>query len=288
MAKTLTRRGRDEWNRLIATEGKVLGLSECRPFLENKLVNDIFYEGEFKGGACVVKCSSHAPESIMNEYEMSRRLAAIAPVCAEALAKWRSPDGRRAFVVTRRLPGPSLTDLLVRGVDDMEAVGILEDMVSIAEALLKGGIVWRDIIPENFLMDADGHLKLIDAQFAIDRGNFREDPFLNAHWRYRMLLFAHHPMMAGRGWNDVGMMLRYARYLPLAAATCADPLLARLRELERQSAFPMAYGAGDSVRMALYLPILAGQWVFAVRSRRRRALRERMGRAWRVLTGRRR
>ena len=54
----LPRRLRAKWDELIATEGAAMGLSECRVFLENKLVNDIFYEGLFKGRPCVVKCSS--------------------------------------------------------------------------------------------------------------------------------------------------------------------------------------------------------------------------------------
>jgi hypothetical protein len=140
---------------------------------------------------------------------MSRRLNAVAPVCAEPLALWRSPDGRRAFVVTRRLPGPSLADVLAKDVGEEEAIDVLEDMIRIADALIKSGIVWRDIIPDNFMRDSDGHLKLIDAQFAIDRNDFREDPFLLKNWSYRMLTFAHHPMTAGYGWNDAAMMLFY-------------------------------------------------------------------------------
>ena len=44
---------RGSWDALIKTEGKALGLEDCRPFLENKVVNDIFYAGTFKGEPCV-------------------------------------------------------------------------------------------------------------------------------------------------------------------------------------------------------------------------------------------
>ena len=107
----LPRRKRAAWDAVVAAEGAKMGLAGCRAFLENKIVNDIFYEGLYKGQPCVVKCSSRAPVSIRNEYDMSRRLAAADPrACAEALDLWTAHDGRRAFVVLRRLPGPSLTD----------------------------------------------------------------------------------------------------------------------------------------------------------------------------------
>ena len=284
MSRGLTRSQRARWDALMETEGRALGLVDCRPFLENKIVNDIFYEGTYNGVPCIVKCSSRAPESIANEYEMSRRLAAAEPLaCAEALAQWRAPDGSCAFVVLRRLPGPSLTDMFTRGMSFDDAVDCLDDMLRIATALLNAGIVWRDIIPDNFLRDADGHLKLIDAQFAIDRSAFREDPYLLAHWKYRTLLFAHHPMMAGRGWNDAGMMLNYARFFP--RNDMVKERLERLRGLMGQSAFPVEYGRGDDVRMALCLLVLTVQRIFATGSRAA-TLRDRAARARRFLARR--
>ena len=261
MSRGLSRHVRSAWDALIESEGAALGLSGCHAFLENKLVNDIFYEGAFKGEPCIVKCSSRAPESIENEYKMSRRLNAVAPVCAEALALWRAPDGRRAFVVTRRLPGPSLAGMLARDVGEEEAVGVLEDMIRIAEALIKSGIVWRDIIPDNFMRDSDGHLKLIDAQFAIDRNDFREDPFLLKNWGYRMLTFAHHPMTAGYGWNDAAMMLFYT--WKLSGSARAQELCDRLRTMSDASNFTVEYGGMDRFRMRIALAVLRMQRAIA-------------------------
>ena len=261
MSRGLSRRKRAAWDALIESEGPALGLSDCRSFLENKLVNDIFYEGTFKGGPCIVKCSSRAPESIENEYKMSRRLNAVAPVCAEALALWRSPDGRRAFVVTRRLPGPSLAAIVAKAVGEEEAIGVLEDMIRIADALIKSGIVWRDIIPDNFMRDSDGHLKLIDAQFAIDRNDFREDPFLLKDWGYRMLAFAHHPMTAGYGWNDAAMMLFYT--WKLSSSARAQELCDRLRAMSDASNFAVEYGGMDRFRMRLALAVMRVQRAIA-------------------------
>ena len=245
--KRLSKRLRAAWWDVITSEGSAMGLFDCRVLLENKLVNDIFFEGTFKGEPCIVKCSSRAPESIENEYKMSRRLNAVAPVCAEPLALWRSPDGRRAFVVTRRLSGPSLAGILAKGVGEEEAVGVLEDMIRIADALIKSGIVWRDIIPDNFMRDSDGHLKLIDAQFAIDRNDFKEDPFLLKNWNYRMLAFAHHPMTAGHGWNDAAMMLFYT--WKLSSSARAQELCDRLRSMTAESVFLVEHGRLDKWRM---------------------------------------
>jgi len=273
---------RAAWDALIAGEGAEMGLADCSPFLENKLVNDIFYMGNWKGIPCVVKCSSRAPASIRNEYEVSRRLSAVAPVCAEALAHWEAPDGRRAFVVTRRLPGASLAELLARGVEPDEAIGLLEDMLGIARALSEAGLVWRDIIPDNFMLDSDGHLKLIDAQFAIDRWDFREDPYMLANWKYRSLVFAHHPDMAGRGWNDVAMMLHFSRGFP--DVDRVRELRGELQSLSSSAAFPMRYGWLDDVRMRLFLWELRLRLALSWDSRKRTALRGRMARARRFLS----
>lgn len=277
MGHGLSKRLKACWDALIATEGKALGLEGCVPFLENKLVNDIFYKGTFNGIPCIVKCSSRAPESIENEYVMSQRLAAVAPVCAEALAKWRSQDGRLAFVVTRRLQGPSLTEVLAHGANQDEVADIVADMVTIAEALLKARIVWRDIITDNFIRDESGHFRLIDAQFAIDRDNFREDPFLQKDWGYRMLAFAHHPMMAGRGWNDAAMML-FCTW-KLCTSPRAIELSERLRALTAASAFPVEYGACDDKRMRMALLLMKMRRFFTISQRRISALDTRIARA---------
>ena len=286
MKRSLDPRLRARWDALIADEGAALGIADCRPFFENKLVNDIFYEGTFKGRPCIVKCSSRAPESIANEYAMSRRLSAVDPsACAEALACWTSPDGRMAFVVTQRLPGPSLTEMIARGVEADEAIGVMEDVVRIAGALLSAGIVWRDIIPDNFMMDDGGHLRLIDAQFAIDRNAFREDPYLAAHRKYRLLLFAHHPDMAGRGWNDVAMMLHFTRNLPSAARV--KELRARLREMLADAAFPVAPSAGDVMRMMMYGAVLRLRLLAHPSAKKVVTLRERLARVRRFVADRR-
>jgi hypothetical protein len=159
------------------------------------------------------------------------------------------------------LPGLSLAGMLARDVGEEEAVGVLEDMIRIAEALIKSGIVWRDIIPDNFMRDSDGHLKLIDAQFAVDRNDFREDPFLLKNWSYRMIVFAHHPMTAGYGWNDAAMMLVHV--LGLSDSARARELRRRLLTMCDASNFAVEYGGMHRLRMRIALAVMRMQRVFA-------------------------
>ena len=56
---------RAAWDALVREEGAKIGLSDCNAFLENKLVNDIFYEGVFKGRPCVVKSPIVSRETII-------------------------------------------------------------------------------------------------------------------------------------------------------------------------------------------------------------------------------
>ena len=98
MKKRLDSRTRRKWDALIEAEGKAVGLTDCRPFLERKLVNDIFYEGLCKGRPCIVKCSSRAPESIVNEYELAKRLYETDPVHFPAVFAYH--PGPWAFVAT--------------------------------------------------------------------------------------------------------------------------------------------------------------------------------------------
>ena len=210
----LSPRLRRKWDRLIATEGAKLGLTDCRAFLENKLVNDIFYEGRFKGRPCVVKCSSRAPDSIRNEYEMSRRMFAVDPLsCAEPLALWRSQNGRLAFLVIERLTAVSLFDVY-KGYDMFGVTNICEDLLRIAHALHAANIVHRDVNSWNILLGDDGHWRLIDFQFAVNRTSPSRDRYLSGHVKYH---FTRLGVMVGwpvGHWNDCYCLLDIAQSIP--------------------------------------------------------------------------
>ena len=182
---------RREWDRIIETEGAKLGLSDGCPFLENKMVNDIFYEGVFKGRPCIVKCSSRAPDSMQNEYEMLKRVHdADACVFPEPFALWVSKDGRKAFVALEKIGGGTPTDPV-------------SDILRMAAALRSTGIVHRDVCTKNFLCGADGHLKLIDFQFAIDRNDYHESAFMRRNPKYLYVNFGNCEALGLGKWNDI-------------------------------------------------------------------------------------
>ena len=205
----LDARLRTRWDAIIESEGRILGLSDCRSFLENKMVNDIFYEGKFKGRDCIVKCSSKAPDSIANEYALSRRVFAANPsVTPEPLAYYASDDGRMAFIVTAKVKGPSLTELLTSGISDDDAIAYASDILHLAEALKETGIVHRDLFSDNLLLDADGHIKAIDFQFAIDRNVGRECNWMRKNWKYHYVTFARIAGQPSASWNDIVALRR--------------------------------------------------------------------------------
>jgi len=241
-------RERLAWDDCIATAGGELGLSSCRAFLENKPVNDIFYEGIYRGRPCIVKCSSRAPESIVNEYELSSRMYAADPMtCAEPFAYWKSQDGRRAFVVVERLSGPSLMELR-RGDESVLAAradGVAADFVRIADALESAGIVHRDMgTMDNYLMGSDGHFRLIDFQFAVDRAVGCRDPWLRRHPAYHFVVFSGMMGTHACTWNDMKYLVDHLRFrMPRTMAV--DEAIARIEPRVSGNAFSIRYSLLD-------------------------------------------
>ena len=192
--------------------GASMGLADCRLILANKYINDAFYEGTCNGRACVVKCSSKCPWSIGNEYRLARRLFAVAPtVVAEPLAV---REGPQAFVVTERVAGPSLTELIVRGVTAEAADRFAADIREMARALRETGILHRDLFTDNLLLGADGHLKMIDFQLAIDRADYREDPWVERHWKFHYVVFGVNRDLGLGTWNDFYALVAVLGQLP--------------------------------------------------------------------------
>ena len=234
-----------EWRMVVDGVGADMGLSGCRVLMENKYINDVFFEGQFKGRDAVIKCSSKCAWSIGNEFRLASRLFAVAPsVVAEPLAVWTSDDGRRAFVVTEKVLGSSLTELLERGVTDAQADGFAEDILALAGALERTGILHRDIYTDNFLLGADGHLKVIDFQMSIDRNDYREDPWVASHPKFLYVVFGVNHNTPCGCWDDraaldavlallpatdaVKQARRKLASMPEIAFTARPPLEARL------------------------------------------------------------
>lgn len=220
MSKPLPGKLRAKWDSLIATEGKRLGLTDCRPFLENKMVNDIFYEGRFNGRPCIVKCSSKAPDSIKNEYDLSLRIFRHSPsVTPEPLAYWMSDDNRAAFVVTAKIMGYSLTELIAKGLSPNDVDRVADDILTLLRALENTNVVHRDLFTDNLFLDSDGHLKAIDFQFAIDRTNYRECEWMQKNRKYQYVVFGVNHDLGLGVWNDAAALLRITEKLPQSPKT---------------------------------------------------------------------
>ena len=257
-----------EWRMVVDGVGADMGLSGCRVLMENKYINDVFFEGQFKGRDAVIKCSSKCAWSIGNEFRLASRLFAAAPsVVAEPLAVWTSDDGRRAFVVTEKVLGSSLTELLERGVTDAQADGFAEDILALAGALERTGILHRDIYTDNFLLGADGHLKVIDFQMSIDRNDYREDPWVASHPKFLYVVFGVNHNTPCGCWDDRAALDAVLALLPATdAVKQARRKLASMPEI----AFTARPPLGARLTLGAYAISLMIQSHVPWRSRKRR------------------
>lgn len=256
------------WRQIVDETGAELGLAGCKILLENKYINDVFFEGRFKGRPAVVKCSSSCAWSIGNEFRLASRLYAAAPlIVPEPLAQWSSDDGRQAFVVTEKVSGPSLTELLERGIDGKQADSFAADILMLAAALEKTGIIHRDIYTDNFLLGNDGHLKVIDFQMSIDRNDYREDPWVAAHPKFLYVVFGvNHDTPCGC-WDDRAALDAVLALLPATdAVTQARRKLAEMPDMS----FTARPSAWARLRLRLYALSLMVQAHLPWRSRKRR------------------
>ena len=199
--------------------GGALEVAQRALFLENKYINDSFETGVLLGAPCIVKRSSKAVWSVGNEYRMAARMYAANPATVPRPLAWAYHCAdHSAEVVTARVAGPSLADLLKKGVTDAQADGFAADVRALAEALKKEGILHRDLFEENLLLDADGHLKAIDWQLAIDRHSYREDPWVERHWKFLYVVFGVNRELGMGNWNDFHALGKVLARLPQTAA----------------------------------------------------------------------
>jgi serine/threonine protein kinase len=275
VSKPLPKKLRAKWDELIETEGAAMGLSDCRVFLENKLVNDIFYEGLYKGVPCVVKCSSKAPESILNEFDLSKRVFVVNPTITPApLACHVTNDGRMAFIITAKAKGPSLTELMEYGISDDDFVSYATDFLRIAETFRKVGIIHRDLFSDNLLLDDDGHVKAIDFQFAVDRNNYRECRWMRMNWKYRYVIFARNAEQLPASWNDITSLRQIIKHR-LPSSLGIEEIDAELAEMESSSLFRIEIPVLILPRAIAYIISLYLQCLFRD-SKRNFVLKKRM------------
>ena len=248
-------------------------------FLENKYINDRFLEGTFHGVPCIVKESSKAVWSIGNEYRLGCRMHAAAPAVVPRPLAWRfAGDGRSAGVVTEKVAGPSLTDLLARGLSDAEADRFAADIRTLARALKETGVLHRDLFADNLLLGADGHLKAIDWQLAIDRARYREDPWVVRHYKFHYVVFGVNRELGLGVWNDFHALGKLLARFPQTAAVKA--VAAELAAVEPEMTFARPPRGGTAFRLWLYGCSLRLQMLLRGRRHRKYAQLERR---WRTV-----
>ena len=236
---------------VLVAPGPELDIANARVFLKNKYINDTFAEGIFRGNPCVVKKTSKAVWSIGNEYRLASRMYAAAPAVVPQPLAWQYDcDAHTAAVVTAKVSGPSLTELLVRGVMDAQADGFAADILTLAMALKREGILHRDLFTDNLLLDADGHLKAIDWQLAIDRNRYREDPWVVKNWKFRYVVFGVNRELGLGTWNDFHALGKVLEQLPQTAAV--KEVSARLAAEAPEMAFAAPPDRKTRLKLWLY------------------------------------
>lgn len=264
-----------KWSLVMEDRGVELGLSNFRIALEGKYINDVFYSADVSGCSAFVKCSSKCLWSIGNEYELGRRMYAVAPeVIARPLACCR----KSAFIATEHVEGPSLTELLAEGLTDRQADAFAGDVLLLARGLRKTGILHRDLFPDNLLLGADGHLKAIDWQLAIDRKDYREDPWVARNWKFRYVVFGVNRELGLGVWNDYHALGKILAQFPQTKTVKA--VAAELAADEASMTFAAPPKGMDRVRLWLYGCSLRFQMLFRRKGFRKYAQLERR---WRTI-----
>lgn len=267
MSKPLSKKLRAKWDALIASEGAAMGLSDCSVFLENKIVNDVFYEGLFKAEPCVVKCSSRAPESIRNEYEILIKLYGLnSHVFPKPYNLYVSQNGKFAFVVVQKLYKLS----------ERQLKNPADDIISIITTLHSARIVHRDVFIDNLMVGEDGHLKLIDMQFAIMRDRYEECRWMQKNWKYRYVTMGVVSGMPPGVWNDVVGMLGCVN--SICPKEEVSRVVDELKKFEEISVFAPEIPKWDYIRFRCLLLRLNLQSVFLRDGKKKQALKRRIDR----------
>lgn len=269
----------DPFARGVPQPGTKPEVCDAHVFLEDKYINDRFLEGKWNKRPCIVKVSTKAVWSIGNEYKMNAALYATAPSVVPMPYAWYfARDGKSAFVVTEKIEGPSLTELLARRLSNDEADRFAEDVRILARALKRTGILHRDLFPDNLLLGRDGHLKAIDWQLAIDRRLYREDPWVKRNWKFRYVVFGVNRELGLGVWNDFHALGKILAQFPQTETVKA--VVAELATDEASMTFAVPPRGLDRLRLWFYGCSLRLQmWV---RGRRHRKYAQ-LERRWRTV-----
>lgn len=231
--------------------GKPPAIGNPQMLFTDKTLNREIFRAKVDGVDCFVKHSDTAVWSVLNEYRACAKMHALSPLAVPApVATWMSPGGDDAYAAIEWLEGRSLSDVLGEGpLDGARADAFAADILAIADALEKAGIVHRDIFTDNLIAAADGHLKLIDWQTSITRKWPNEDPWVRSHPKFLYAVFGVNRDLPPGVWND---------FSALAGVLGLFPQTAKVREvredlLRRAPAMQLAVRLKRRTRLRLAL-----------------------------------
>ena len=210
-----------DWHALAEEMNGLFPMEGLRPALlgsrhVNRFLPTLALSANAGGERLFVKYSPVAPFAIANEWAFARRVRSVRPdLCVEPVF-WHATAGGGAFVALRWMEGRTLQSLLDEGVrfTPEQTARLVKDMADISDALVEAGIVHRDVRPANLMVSPDGHVRIFDFQFAVDRDDPREQKYFVD--RYMELLWVLGDAYAdGHGkWNDRRAMVRCLERLP--------------------------------------------------------------------------
>lgn len=224
-----------EWKSLADEIADLSGVTDLRPFRVIELragmpLRTFFFSGRFEGRSCFVKYSPVARSLTAAEWRQPQLARQQDEAVFVRPLLWHVTKDGGAFVVQEMINGRPLSMLLRSGDAVLAEKGetIVSDLVRIAEALGRAGIVHRDIRPANLLVGDDGHVTLIDFQFAIARTARSDDDYVQDNPRIAYVLGEGYALAHGQ-WNDVHAICQVLRQLPPSAVR--EAALARLQPL---------------------------------------------------------
>ena len=198
------------WRRLAEEISALSGVTDVRPVRLEAIraetpLRTSFYCGCLPDGRkCFIKYSPYAKSLNAAEWRYPRQLAERGDGRVfETSVFWHTTSDGGSFVITEWIDGEGLDALIARKDPILadRAGTIAADLVRIAEALEREKVVHRDIRPANLIVGPDGHVKLIDFQFAAPFGDGQEDPWFNDRPEVIDGLGAEYALHPGR-WND--------------------------------------------------------------------------------------
>lgn len=129
------------------------------------------FEGEFNGVPCYVKYAVKGWTTMRNEWWLAACVSKLIPDnCVKPLF-WHQDGNGGGVAILEKLKGRTLRQILDSGEPIRPAIAsaMAKDMTRISDAMADAGIVHRDLRPSNFIVTDEGHVSVIDFQYAIER-----------------------------------------------------------------------------------------------------------------------